>query len=236
MRIDAFIVLRCTRSEEQFVVFQNLIQSLSVHYPEAKRIVIDDHSTVGGDAAESSRDYLVISSEFSPGSGEILPFFYFHKHGIEWGVETACILHDSVVLNGAFQVHASVKFAPLWHFTIHGSYRFPPFVADSKVISSDEFAGDGCFGAMCILSRHFLHEKVTERALGRLCRKISHRGQRMVVERLIAAMFADKDSVPSLFGNIGHHPYAWKCSPQFLNTLSPEIRSRSPLLKLWYGR
>ena len=235
MRIDAFIILRCTRSEEQFAVFRNLIQSLSVHYPEAKRIVIDDHSSVGDDAG-SSGDYLVISSEFSPGSGEILPFFYFHKHGIEWGVETACILHDSVVVSGAFRVPASVNFAPLWHFTIYGTYRFPPFVADSKVISSNEFAGNGCFGAMCILSRRFLHEKVTERALGRLCRKISHRGQRMVVERLIAAIFTEKEPVASLFGDIGHHPYAWKCSPQLANTLSPEILSRSPLLKLWYGR
>ena len=58
---------------------------LSVHYPEAKRIVIDDHSTVGDDAG-SSRNYLGINSEFTSGSGEILPFFYFHKHGIEWGV------------------------------------------------------------------------------------------------------------------------------------------------------
>lgn len=237
MRIDAFIVLRCTRTREQFIVFLNLIKSISFHYPEAKRIVIDDHSSfVDESSMESSYDHLLIHSEFTPGSGEVLPYFYFHKLGVELGIETACILHDSVILNRAFDVPDGINFAPLWNFKIKGKYQFPPFVAESEVFNSATYVGNGCFGGMCILKWHFLHARVTKEALRCLCRKITHRGQRMVIERLIAAIFADEHNVCSLFGNIGNHPHAWKCSPELVALMSTSDLSRYPVMKLWFGR
>ena len=115
MNSYGFIITRHINSETTNKYWNQSVKLLRTFYPERKIIIIDDNSNQNFVKADFDyKNIKIITSEF-PGSGEILPYYYYLKNKY---FENAIILHDSVFFHKRinFEMLNGYRVLPLWYF------------------------------------------------------------------------------------------------------------------------
>ena len=110
-----FIITRHVNSEKTNRYWNHSVKLLKTLYPNKKIVIIDDNSNQNFVKAEFDyKNVEIINSEF-PGSGEILPYYYFLKNKY---FENAVILHDSVFFHKRipFEAFGKLNVLPLLYF------------------------------------------------------------------------------------------------------------------------
>ena len=110
-----FILTRHVKCAQTNEYWNRCVSLLRRFYPKRKIIIIDDNSNQ--EYVKGFREYSnveIIPSEF-PGRGEILPYYYFHKHHF---FDVAIILHDSVFFHRRipFEKFHAIHAVPFWSF------------------------------------------------------------------------------------------------------------------------
>ena len=95
MQDIVFIILRCTTNIRNNDYWINSYNCIKKFHPENDIYIIDDHSSYT-DKNSFDEKYNIIKSDFLPGRGEILAYYYFHKLKL---AKKAVIIHDSVFIN-----------------------------------------------------------------------------------------------------------------------------------------
>ena len=110
-----FIITRHVNSHKTNEYWNHSVKLLNYLYPSKKIILIDDNSNY--EFVKQTKDYQnleIIQSEF-PGTGELLPYYYFYKRH---PFKHAVILHDSVFFHKrvSFEKLSKYHVLPFWDF------------------------------------------------------------------------------------------------------------------------
>jgi hypothetical protein len=239
-----FIVLRCVQSEQHNEAWNMCCRSITQHYPGCPIVVIDDHSDdLLVRPLHRFSNLKVIRSEFSPGGGEILPYYYYLARGGNWFTH-AVILHDSTVVQRRFAI-PEVGFRPLWLFPgrpkPQGRRKDLIALLDNHVqveaTHHDSRQWVGCFGGMSVISHDYLRTKANAASLARVCDNAKTRNDRKELERIIGCVFftQSKEARRAIFGTIGRSPDCWHLYPDMYKS-NPARYAHMPLVKIWYER
>jgi len=238
-----FIIIRHINSLMTNLYWQECYSCIRKWYPN-KIIIIDDNSDPNFVTNIDLVNAEIIQSEF-PGRAELLPYYYFLKYA--W-FDDAVILHDSVFIQKPIKFKAVNKF--LWHFEKHiwdntpgetlviqGFNNYNPLLEFYK--SKDKW--NGCFGVMSFISYKMLHDINTKYNFFSLLRTIKTRHQRMMIERVFAAILFYEANMKkedcSYFGDIENY-CQWNFSEAYTfdNYMMDKSKIELPIVKLWTGR
>ena len=201
-----FILTRHVTSERTNKLWQECIRCIRRWYPTDPILIIDDHSnpaflsTSEENKNELEKNILNISSEFEPGCGEMLAYYYFYKMKI---ADTAIILHDSLWIQDlipgldAFRNDPHFRIKYLLHFAI-GHHDFHQETVLLKTLQDYEpilhqyhqfpLVKYGCQGMQSIISHRFITEMQEKHRVFDLLPHILSRYHRMSMERVFAAI------------------------------------------------
>jgi|UniRef100_A0A6C0CW92 hypothetical protein len=256
-----FIVLRHVTSELTNQYWNECVRCIRRFYPQRKIVIIDDNSNKDFVKAEFEYNNIeYIQSEF-PQRGEILPYYYFHKHHF---FENAVIIHDSVFIHKRinFDTLKNLKVVPLWHFS-HGkdentkrSLEISSYLKNNDVIKRElhntknfHVMGlgnpwQGCFGVQSYINYHFLSYLQEKYGLFNVLKVVKCRTDRCCLERIygviISLEFKELTKIKSLLGSILSYRnsyYSWGYSfEQYKDHINKYKKSPVPIVKVWTGR
>ncbi|NBV31706.1 MAG: hypothetical protein EBR93_04130 [Bacteroidetes bacterium] len=231
--------VRCPGTNQYWIEACRCIREF---HPEDLIIIIDDNSNQEFVTENNVYNCIVIQSEF-PGSGELLPYYYFYKTRL---LDKACMIHDSIFIKKAIDpenVH-NVQF--LWSFSVHlddlvAKDMFNRFLScdeETRACLNDRFENQqfkGCFGMMSIVSYAFIDSLVNKYDIFCILPHARGRHGRMALERLFGILCFHETSPTALFGDIFDHP-----SPFLLNWNGYQSSLQNnydyPAYKIWSGR
>jgi hypothetical protein len=240
-----FIIIRHVNSERTNLLWQECYKCIRKFY-DNKIIIIDDASHTAYLTHLDMANTEIIQSEF-PKRAELLPYYYFLKHA--W-FDTAIILHDSVFIQAPIKFDKVNKF--LWHFVSHdwdnmnGEQELIEKLNNSSDLLNFYNRKDqwhGCFGVMSVITYNMIHYINLKYNFFKLIGSITCRKERMMLERIFAAILSYEASLTketsSYFGNIQAY-----CNWGFNETYKMEnyIKDKAdgkitlPIVKLWSGR
>ena len=255
-----FILTRHVTSEKTNKLWQECIRAIRRSYPTDPILIIDDHSNP--DFLSTIADYpreniLNISSEFEPGCGEALAYYYFHKMKI---ADTAIILHDSFFFqepipdlqNIRNDDHFNIRY--LLHFTI-GHHDLHQETVLLKTLQNSEgilhqyhqfpLQKYGCQGMQSIISHRFVTELQEKHRIFDLLPFIISRYHRMSMERVFAAIcnyrcpeLFDVSRV-SVYGDFFRKyvdKYEYTDYDFFLANREKMVEQNRPFIKIFSGR
>ena len=260
-----FIILRHVNSEKTNKYWNESVRCIRKLYPFKKIVVIDDNSKqefVKPDFEYTNVQY--IQSEF-PQRGEILPYYYFHKHRF---FDNAIIIHDSVFiqLRFNFDLFNKIKVLPLWHFSGSRDENYTNSLHLTRVLKNNykiqenlkgaktkEFVTlgmnnttnwYGCFGVQTYINYEFLNYIQTKYNVFNLLKVVKNRTDRCCLERIMGVIFSlecpELNYLHSLLGSIQHYSkgeYSWGYTyEQHRRFVDKYNKSIVPYVKVWTGR
>ncbi len=197
-----FIILRCITNNRNNDYWKYSFECIEKFHPGIKIYIIDDHSKVYDDEAFSNK-YNIIKSEFLPGRGEILAYYYLHKLKL---AKKAIIIHDSVFINTKIRFEDVNNFRLFWNFNSRAKYQLFHLRIKQSLIKMninyddlEQFNWKGCFGLMGIFEYDFI-DKIQKKTnlfnvLINDAEKIlktdhnSRRLERIAIERIMGYLF-----------------------------------------------
>lgn len=263
-----FILTRHVTSEKTNELWQECIRSIRKWYPTDPILIIDDHSNPAflsttdslneENKKETPRENILnISSEFEPGCGEMLAYYYFYKMKI---ADTAIILHDSFFLQAPIPGLHMIRQTP--NFTTKFLLSFRRFHEDfNKEIAciqnlknpeslvwwyrQRDLCRYGCQGIQSIISHRFLTEMQEKHHVLDLVPNITNRVDRMCMERVWAAVclyhspnLLDPDQV-AVYGDFFRDyldKYEHTEYDYFLANREKIAQEKRPFVKIFSGR
>jgi hypothetical protein len=251
-----FILTRHVNSEETNKYWNHSVKLLRTFYPHKKIIIIDDNSNQQLIKADFEYTNIqIIQSEF-PGSGELLPYYYFIKHKF---FEKAVILHDSVFIHKRINFELlhkkNIQVLPLWYFNpdkenIGNTLRITNYLKNSQIIYQQLGLNDsilgmphtkwyGCFGSQSYITLHFLLKLEDKYNITNLVKAVKNRADRCSLERILGCIFCTENSLynnKALFGDImKYQKWGEYTFEKYLNRFNKE-KINKPILKVWTGR
>jgi hypothetical protein len=255
MNSFGFIITRHINSETTNKYWNQSVKLLRTLYPERKIVIIDDNSNQ--DYVKGDFDYeniIIVKSEF-PGSGEILPYYYYLKHKY---FENAVILHDSVFFHKRlnFDMLLGYRVLPLWHFNsdkenISNTLRITESLNNkhelqNKLLLNDNVIGlpqskwYGCFGSQSYINYDFLSQINNKYNLINLVSAVKNRSDRCCLERILGCIFFTESpklfKMKSIFGDIMRYQ-VW-CDYTYDKYMANLKKGTIPrnVVKIWSGR
>ena len=250
-----FIITRHVNSEKTNRYWNHSVKLLRTFYPDKKIVIIDDNSNQNFVKAEFDYSNVeIVNSEF-PGSGEILPYYYFLKNKY---FENAVIIHDSVFFHKRINFEILDKFnvMPLWYFNPDkeniantlklarclNNYNFieKNLMIKDTVIGMPQSKWYGCFGSQAYINYNFLLGLNNIYGITNLVRSVKNRADRCCLERIIGCLFFTQDKNlfknKALFGDI--MLYQKWCGYSFDKYMSDLKKGTIPkaVVKVWTGR
>ena len=255
-----FILTRHVTSEKTNELWQECIRAIRRFYPTDPILIIDDHSNpefLSTIADYPRENILNISSEFEPGCGEMLAYYYFYKMKI---ADTAIILHDSFFLQAP--IPDLQYYRQTSNFTTKFLLSFSRFHEDfNKEIAwiqklknpeslvwwyrQRDLCRYGCQGIQSIISHRFLTELQEKHHVLDLVDQITNRVDRMCMERVWAAVclyhspnLLDPDQV-AVYGDFFHDyldKYEHTEYEYFLANREKIAQEKRPFIKIFSGR
>jgi hypothetical protein len=255
-----FILTRHVTSEKTNELWQECIRAIRRFYPTDPILIIDDHSNpefLSTIADYPSENILNISSEFEPGCGEMLAYYYFYKMKI---ADTAIILHDSFFLQapipGLDQIRQNSYFTTKFLLSFSRFHEnFDKEIEWIQKLKNPEslvwwyhqrgLCRYGCQGIQSIISHRFLTEMQEKHHVLDLVPQIANRVDRMCMERVWAAVtmyyspnLLDPDQV-AVYGDFfvdyldkyEHTEYEY-----FLANREKIAQEKRPFIKIFSGR
>jgi hypothetical protein len=248
-----FIITRHVISNKTNEYWNNSIKCLRKLYPLKKIIVIDDNSNYNFVKAYTNYENIeFIQSEF-PGSGELLPYYYFYKNKF---FKNAVILHDSVFFHRRvnFEKFSKIDVLPFWHFSADKENYMNSFYLISnmknkhlidKYLVPNNFQvlgyfnnWNGCFGLQSYISSDFLSHIVNKYDLFELLNKVKTRLDRCCLERILGIIFYNesKTKLNSLLGNIHNYQNFNYSYDDYKRDLLIKKKLPQLIVKIWTGR
>ncbi len=252
--LPVFIVLRHVSNELSNKYWQHACECIRKFYPFHKIYIIDDNSKQEYVTAISDANTIVIQSEFPPGKGEILPYYYFYTQKL---AQKAYIIHDSVFINThVLDVECNdIQF--LWSFGDMG-FLYDYREIEQNLLSKLNFRDEliklynsgcpnwyGCFGVMSYITWDFLANIESVYNFFSLIPFINSRQDRCSLERAFAIICQHYQKIPirGIYNSI--HKYS-----QYLAGKSFELTynnyivysnyfnvfANTPVIKIWSGR
>jgi len=240
-----FIIIRHVNSERTNLLWQECYKCIRKFY-DNKIIIIDDASNTTYLTELDMVNTEIIQSEF-PKRAELLPYYYFLKYA--W-FDTAIILHDSVFIQAPIKFDKVNKF--LWHFVSHDWDNMP---GEQELIQKLSNSSDilnfynkkdqwhGCFGVMSVITYNMIHDINLKYNFFKLIGTITSRKQRMMLERIFAAILsyeaAFNKEACSYFGNIqAYCNWGFNEGYKMENYIKDKADGKItlPIVKLWSGR
>jgi len=255
MNSFGFIITRHVNSEKTNVYWNQCIKLLRNFYPQTKIVIIDDNSNEK--FVKPFFDYEnieIIKSEF-PGSGEILPYYYFIKKKF---FENAVILHDSVFFHKRinFEILNGKEVIPIWHFNpdkeniqqtlfitrhLNNSFEIQKKITlNDNVIGMPQIKWYGCFGSQSYINHTFLLNLEKKYNISKLVNVINDRTARCCLERIIGCLFFTENSLlfknKSLLGDIMlYQKWTDYTLDKYIKNLQDGFVPK-PIVKIWTGR
>jgi len=256
-----FILTRHVTSENTNILWQECIRSIRRSYPTDPILIIDDHSNPDFLSTLEEKvlqeNILNISSEFPPGYGEMLPYYYFYKMKI---ADTAIILHDSfwiqepipgldhIRINPHFRVRYLLHFA-IGHHDVHQETVLISTLQNPEGILHNyhqfPLIKYGCQGMQSIISHRFITEMQEKHRIFDLLPHILSRYHRMSMERVFAAIcnymspeLFDVTRV-SVYGDFFQNyveKYEYTEYEYFLANREKIAQEKRPFIKIFSGR
>jgi hypothetical protein len=250
-----FIITRHINSETTNKYWNQSVKLLRTLYPERKIVIIDDNSNQ--DYLKEDFDYkniIIVKSEF-PGSGEILPYYYYLKHKY---FENAVILHDSVFFHKRlnFDMLSGYRVLPLWHFNsdnenLSNTLRITEslnnkhelqnkLLLNHNIIGLPQSKWYGCFGSQSYINYNFLLQINNKYNITNLVNTIKNRADRCCLERILGCIFFTESQklfkIKSIFGDIRNY-YKWGgySFENYEDNLKKGTIPRA-VVKVWTGR
>lgn len=249
-----FIITRHVNSEKTNKYWNHSVKLLRTLYPNKKIVVIDDNSNKI--FVKSEFDYInveIVISEF-PGSGEILPYYYYLKNKY---FENAVILHDSVFFHKRIPFEIlKCNVLPLWYFNAdkenientllltkklnNASYIEKKLLLNDNVIGIPHSKWYGCFGSQSYINYNFLLELNKTYNIVNLVRTLKNRSDRCCLERILGCCFFTQDinlfKTKALFGNIMlYQKWCDYSFDKYMKDLEKGILPKA-VIKVWTGR
>lgn len=224
--------------------WKETIRCIREHYPDQLIVLIDDNSKPEFLTEENTVNIIYIQSEY-PGTGELLPYFYFYKYRF---FKRALIIHDSVFLQSPPSLEEirqiqTVQFLwtiPHWYNCEEDIFSMIQYLINPSGLI--HFYRDkkwtGCFGAQSIIHYDFL-EKIEQFELFELLYHIKTRENRMSLERIFGMLCHILDpnlhKKPSLYGNICDYNIWGYTFDRYIEDKKTNLPPY-PMLKVWTSR
>lgn len=252
-----FVMTRKMTTETSALYWKECHRCIRLHHPDAFIMIIDDHS----DPAILARDItpplyktIIIPSEWEPGVGEILAFYYYHRHGKSL-FSRAVMLHDSVFLQAPIPEDGK-RVCFLWHFDEHYwddnalEVRLiqqmrtdpPDRIEDLLFFYFEKTKWIGCFGVQCVIDSSYLDTIVQKYNIFNMIPFLHTRQDRSCLERVMGCLFVYENpemmrEFPSIGGSIlqsvgGNFSYYWN---EYQDDLQ-QNRITKKIIKVWTGR
>ena len=255
MNSYGFIITRHINSETTNKYWNQSVKLLRTFYPERKIIIIDDNSNQNFVKADFDyKNIKIITSEF-PGSGEILPYYYYLKNKY---FENAIILHDSVFFHKRinFEMLNGYRVLPLWYFNgdkenITNTLRITESLnnkheiqnklsLNNNVIGLPQSKWYGCFGSQSYINYDFLLQINKKYNITNLVNTVKNRSDRCCLERIIGCIFFTESpnlfKTKSLFGDImKYQKWCGYSFEKYEDNLKKGTIPRA-VVKVWTGR
>ena len=256
MNSFGFIITRHVNSEITNKYWNRSIKLLKLFYPNKKIVIIDDNS----DSSFLKPDFHynnieIIQSEF-PGSGELLPYYYFIKNKF---FENAIILHDSVFFHKRinFEILNGVKVLPLWFFNkdtenLSNTLKIIEKLKNNIIIknkleinsntmfSLTESKWYGCFGCQSYINHNFLLFIEQKYNISSLTKIIKNRADRCCLERIIGCIFYTESpkiiTTKAILGDIMTYHLWGKYNYNMYDNDSKKGTIPRGVIKVWSGR
>jgi hypothetical protein len=236
-------------------------------HPTVPVVIIDDNSnpTYVHATHPHTNVLTIVSSEYPPQRGELLPLLYFVRHGHQW-FDAAIVIHDSVFFHAPLRIQSllnshHVSAMPLWHFPADKQELqplsklmrvLPPWVRHQLHSTWQEAQTlnhafhpqwVGCFGVQCFVRHSWLTRVWKQYQLDALTAAVSCRPDRCALERLwgcILSLEAPTTSTArrSLLGNIFAYQTWGYTFDQYKHDTDPQHHHQvpAPIVKVWTGR
>jgi len=255
MNSFGFIITRHVNSEKTNRYWNHSVKLLRTLYPNIKIVIIDDNSNQEYVKEEFNyKNIEIVQSEF-PGSGEILPYYYFIKNKY---FENAVILHDSVFFHKRvnFEKLENTTVLPLWYFNndkenlmntlriircLKNNYDMQQKLSlNDNVIGLPQIKWYGCFGSQSYINHNFLLQINNKYNITNLVQKIKSRPDRCCLERILGCIFFTENPIlfkkKALFGDI--MMYQKWCDYTFDKYIDNLKKGTIPnyVVKVWSGR
>ena len=228
--------------------WKETIRCIREHYPTQLIVLIDDNSNPDFVTDNNHLTNIVyIQSEY-PGTGELLPYFYFYKYQF---FKRALIIHDSVFLQSPPSLEEirqieTVQFLwtiPHWYNCNEDIFSMiQHLINPSGLINffKEQESWIGCFGAQSIIHYDFL-EKIEQFELFELLYHIKTRENRMSLERIFGMIChildPDLHKKPALYGNICADYKIWGYSfDRYIEDKNTNQLPPYSMLKVWTSR
>jgi hypothetical protein len=237
-----FIILRHVNSELSDYYWKESYKCIRKFYDNPILIIDDSSNRTFLNENIDLLNCTVIYDTIHKGTGEILPYYYFHKIR---PFDTAVIIHDSMFIQSKidFSLNSNENVRFLWSF--RNWMDEPGFILDLlKIIDIDNelhiFYNDkkkwkGCFGFASIINWIFLDiVNKKYRIFELLLPHIKCRQDRCALERIFALLFYyfDPNIKDELFGDI-HFYIQWGI--KYTEYLTRDY-SQYPIMKVWTAR
>jgi hypothetical protein len=250
-----FIITRHVKCEKTNRYWNQCLKLLKTLYPDKKIVIIDDNSNKTFIKADFDyNDVEIVESEF-PGSGEILPYYYYSKNKY---FENAVILHDSVFFHKRipFEILNKFNVLPLWYFNsdkenIKNTLKITEILKDihgieKKLTLNDNILGMphvkwyGCFGSQSYINHSFLLKINNKYNITSLVHKIKNRPDRCCLERIMGCIFFTEDpqlfKTRAIFGDIMlYQKWCGYSFDKYIDDLKKGTLPKS-VVKVWTGR
>lgn len=204
-----FIITSCIKSEKQNNYWIESYKCIRKLYPSnIIMIILDNYNDYFYKIPQDIKldNCFIIDSEY-PGSGELLPYYYFNKYNL---FETAIILHDSAFIQEKINTDVNtVKF--IWHFkkSFHNIAHEINLLSNLTNIDLNKYNYEewyGCFGCQSIININFLKILVDKYNLFNLLDVINNREFRCCLERIFGFLCCQEElnllENPSLINDI----------------------------------
>jgi hypothetical protein len=247
-----FIITRHVNSEKTNRYWNHSVKLLRTLYPDKKIIIIDDNSNQNFVKADFDyQNVIIVKSEF-PGSGEILPYYYFLER--KWA-DSMIFLHDSMFLNRPFhddELDHSARFH--WHFTSNSAddkrkinLYLSSLQNNNELLEFYQNSSSrwkGCSGGATIIDYDTtLLLETKYKIFNVLTMVIKRRKDREAFERVLGILaFYEglvNEQTVSNFGDIFGYPGAFESEHTNPETASHIVKQRgynTAILKVWRGR
>jgi hypothetical protein len=239
-----FIILRHVNTKVSDYYWKECYTAIRNYYDNPILIIDDSSKKEFLTETIVLKNCTVMYDTENKGSGELLPYYYFHKLK---PFETAVILHDSVFIQSPidFTLQSSENAKVLWSFRHTFDDEIVHIIRDicNALPNSEELLElyhkkhlwPGCFGAMTVLRWELVNQIVTKyNVFDRLLPVIKTRDYRSGFERVLPLILCSIEQKPigDYFGII--HDYM-RIGTSFYEYLDGKL-NEYPIVKVWSGR
>jgi hypothetical protein len=253
-----FIITRHVTSEKTNQLWQENVRCIRRWYPKDPILIIDDHSNPDFlSTAPLQENIITVSSDLSPGCGEMLAYYYFYKMKL---ADIAIILHDSLWIQQAIPSLDDIRKDPFFkiRYLIHFEIGHHDLHQETVLLSTLQnpsriihhyhklpLTKYGCQGMQSIISHSFLTEMQEKHCVFNVLPHIISRYHRMSMERVFAAIcnymcpeFFDSNCV-SVYGDFFREyvdKYEYTEYDIFLQNREKMVEEKRPFIKIFSGR